>query len=92
MKRDWTTFLIEIFFSLDRLRKYSDETVVLQLPGDLNIFQIDWLSVFDLETKQSFGSVIIPDNLNVPPSLVTVIVSIKIYILQLSDSTSFLAP
>lgn len=60
--------------SLDKLRKYSDETVVLQLPGDLNIFQIDWLSVFDLETKQSCGSVIIPDGLNVPPSLVTVIV------------------
>ncbi|XP_059469856.1 protein Skeletor, isoforms B/C isoform X2 [Neocloeon triangulifer] len=58
---------------LDRLRKYYDETVILQLPGDLNVFQIDWLSVYDLETKQSFGSVIIPDNLNVPPSLVTVI-------------------
>jgi len=63
---------------LDRLRKYSDETVVLQMPGDLNIFQVDWLSVFDLETKQSFGSVIIPDNLNVPPSLVTIIVRIRI--------------
>ncbi|CAB3381569.1 Hypothetical predicted protein [Cloeon dipterum] len=58
---------------LDRLRKYDDETVILQLPGDLNIFQVDWLSVYDLETKQSFGSVIIPDNLNVPPSLVIVI-------------------
>lgn len=33
---------------------------------------MDWLAVFDLDTKESFGSILIPDGLNVPPSLVKV--------------------
>ena len=41
----------------------------------MTIFDIDWLSIFDVETNENFGSVIIPDGLNVPPSLVKVIVS-----------------
>lgn len=53
---------------------YNGKNVTLELPGDLTIFNIDWFSIFDLETKENLGSVIIPDGLNVPPSLVQVIV------------------
>lgn len=61
-------------FSLDPLRAYTGETITLELAGDLTIFNIDWFSVFDQDTKQNLGSIIIPDGLNVPPSLVKVIV------------------
>ena len=47
--------------------------MIIQLPGDMTVFNIDWLSIFDIKTKTSYGSVIIPDGLNVPPSLVKVI-------------------
>lgn len=46
------------------------------MPGDLIIFNIDWFSVYDMETNENLGSVIIPDGLNVPPSLVKIIVSL----------------
>ena len=62
--------------SLDPLRAYKKEDIVLELPGKWTIFDIDWFSIFDMESKQNYGSVIIPDGLNVPPSLVKVIVSI----------------
>jgi hypothetical protein len=62
-------------FSLDALRTYKGETITLELPGDLTIFNIDWFSIFDLETKENLGSIIIPEGLNVPPSLVKVFVS-----------------
>lgn len=59
-------------FSLDPLRKYTGETITLELPGDMNIFEIDWISIFDLETNENFGSLIISDGLNVPPSLIKI--------------------
>lgn len=42
------------------------------MPGELTIFQIDWISVFDLELNENFGSVLIPGELNVPPSLIKI--------------------
>lgn len=38
----------------------------------MTVFNIDWLSVFEVKSKSNYGSVIIPDGLNVPPSLVKV--------------------
>lgn len=61
------------FFSLNSLRAYNNEDIILELPGDMTIFNVHWLSVYDLKTKSNYGSVTIPDGLNVPPSLVKVI-------------------
>ncbi|XP_029040835.2 protein Skeletor, isoforms B/C [Osmia bicornis bicornis] len=58
---------------LDPIREYKGEDVIIQLPGDMTVFNIDWLSIFDVKSKSNYGSVIIPDGLNVPPSLVKVI-------------------
>ncbi|XP_066581893.1 protein Skeletor, isoforms B/C [Prorops nasuta] len=58
---------------LDPLRAYKNEDIIIQLPGDVTVFNVDWLSVFDVKTKTNYGSVLIPDGLNVPPSLVKVI-------------------
>lgn len=61
------------FSSMDSLRSYNNEDIILELPGDKTIFNIDWLSVFDMKTKSNYGSVIIPDGLNVPPSLIKIL-------------------
>lgn len=38
----------------------------------MTVFDIDWISVYDLETNENFGSVLISDGLNVPPSLIKI--------------------
>lgn len=59
---------------MDSIRAYNDETIVLELPGERTIFESDWLSIFDLETNENYGSILIAaDGLNVPPSLIRVI-------------------
>ncbi|XP_017023324.1 protein Skeletor, isoforms B/C [Drosophila kikkawai] len=58
---------------LDPIRKYNMETIDLQLPGDKTIFDIDWISVYDVADNENYGHVLINDGLNVPPSLVKVI-------------------
>ncbi|XP_015594898.1 protein Skeletor, isoforms B/C [Cephus cinctus] len=64
---------------LDPLRAYNSEDVIIQLPGEMTVFNIDWLSIFDVETKTNFGSVVISNGLNVPPSLVKVKKHAKAY-------------
>jgi len=52
---------------------YKDKKdVILQLPGSKTVFTIDWLAVYDLKNKRALAYVIVEQNLNVPPSLVTV--------------------
>ncbi|XP_050530488.1 protein Skeletor, isoforms B/C [Daktulosphaira vitifoliae] len=58
---------------LDNLRSYSNETIVLELTGDKTVFDVDWLSVYDIETKENYGWVLIPDEPNVPPLLQKVV-------------------
>ncbi|XP_023337627.1 protein Skeletor, isoforms B/C [Eurytemora carolleeae] len=55
--------------SIEPLRRYSEKTLVIVLPGDLTVFDIDWLSVWCISFFVDFGSIRIPKNLNVPPSL-----------------------
>lgn len=38
----------------------------------MSIFDINWISVFDLELKENYGSILIPEGLNVPPSLIKI--------------------
>lgn len=54
------------------MRKYTGETVTLELPGDLTIFEIAWISIYDLDANENFGSVLLIDDLNVPPSLIKI--------------------
>lgn len=77
--------IYEIILSLDPLRKYEGETVTLELPGDMTIFNIDWLAIFDLDTNTNYGSVLIPDGLNVPPSLIKIQVHLQIINMYLKN-------
>jgi len=55
--------------SSEPLRSYKEKTLVIVLPGDLTVFDIDWLSIWCIAFFVDFGNVQIPRNLNVPPSL-----------------------
>ena len=54
---------------VDPLRRYDTKTLVLTLPGDLTVFDVEWLSIWCRAYGIDFGHIRIPKNLNVPPSL-----------------------
>ena len=58
---------------LEPLRRYQGEDVTLQLPGTTTIADVRWVSVYDIENQRDLGHVIIPDGINVPPSLSEVV-------------------
>ena len=60
---------------MEALGAYNGEDIVLELPGNLTIFDIDWLSIYDMALQENFGSVTIPSQLSVPPALVSIVVS-----------------
>lgn len=72
IRKIFIIIILILFFSLDPIRKYDGETITLELPGDMTISEIDWISVYDLENNKNFGSVLIPNGLNVPPSLIKI--------------------
>ena len=37
------------------LGKYEEQDVILQMPGAKSIFQIDWLAVYNTDTRKSLG-------------------------------------
>ena len=53
--------------SYDVLSGYNGESIVLQLPNDLTVHDINYLSMWCIEYKHDFGHVLIPDSLLVPP-------------------------
>lgn len=57
--------------SLEALGAYDGQDIVLELPGNLTIFDIDWLAIYDIAEQENYGSVFIPSHLSVPPALVT---------------------
>ncbi|KAG8187273.1 hypothetical protein JTE90_019162 [Oedothorax gibbosus] len=58
---------------LNSLTRYSGKDVKLLLPGKLTVDDIDWLSIYNVRTQENYGSTVIPDKLNIPPSLIHVI-------------------
>ncbi|RWS19324.1 Skeletor: isoforms D/E-like protein 1, partial [Leptotrombidium deliense] len=42
------------------------------MPGNVTVSEIDWLAVWNEDTQENYGSVLIPNGLNIPPSLTTV--------------------
>ncbi|XP_050068770.1 protein Skeletor, isoforms B/C-like isoform X2 [Anopheles maculipalpis] len=55
--------------SLEPLRGYQGEDIEIQLPGNLTVYDIDWLAVWCVEYRHNFGHVYIPKDLDVPPAL-----------------------
>ena len=74
---------------MSKLRAYREEDVTIQLPSELTVFDIDWFAIFNVETAENFGSIIIPDDLNVPPSLIRTLVSSLGSFLKICAFTEF---
>ena len=55
------------------LRRYYNEDVKISLPGDTTVADIRWFSVYDMDHQRDLGHVIVPEGINVPPSLSSVI-------------------
>lgn len=55
--------------SLEPLRGYQGEDIEIQLPGNLTVYDIDWLAVWCVEYRHNFGHVYMPKDLDVPPAL-----------------------
>ncbi|XP_070165249.1 protein Skeletor, isoforms B/C [Polyergus mexicanus] len=55
--------------SLAPLRGYQGEDIEIVLPGNLTVYDIDWLAVWCVEYRHNFGHVLIPRGLDVPPAL-----------------------
>ncbi|XP_043256942.1 protein Skeletor, isoforms B/C [Colletes gigas] len=55
--------------SLAPLRGYQGEDIEIVLPGNMTVYDIDWLSVWCVKYGQNFGHVFIPKDLRVPPAL-----------------------
>lgn len=58
---------------VNALTAYVGKDVKLLLPGKLLMDDIDWLSIYNVRTQENYGSTVIPDKLNIPPSLVHII-------------------
>lgn len=55
--------------SLEPLRGYQGEDIEIVLPGNLTVYDINWLAVWCVEYRHNFGHVLIPRELDVPPAL-----------------------
>ncbi|XP_063880815.1 protein Skeletor, isoforms B/C-like [Scylla paramamosain] len=55
--------------SEEPLKKYSGKTIVITLPGELTVFDVDYLGVWCRAFSANFGHILLPSSLNVPPSL-----------------------
>lgn len=82
--------------SYDVLRGYQGEDIEIQLPGNLTVYDIDWLAVWCVEYRHNFGHVFIPKDLDVPPALgqtkITVRAQlIRIFLCTLTINIEYLA-
>ncbi|KAL7307218.1 hypothetical protein TKK_0000941 [Trichogramma kaykai] len=51
------------------LRGYEGVDIEIVLPGNLTVYDIDWLAVWCVQYRHNFGHVLIPKDLDVPPAL-----------------------
>ncbi|GFU22530.1 hypothetical protein NPIL_175341 [Nephila pilipes] len=58
---------------LNALTPYTGKDVTVILPGKMTVDEIDWLSIYNFRTSENYGSTVIPDGLNIPPSLIHII-------------------
>lgn len=66
------TETIILVYSVDStapLRGYQGEDIEIVLPGNLTVYDINWLAVWCVEYRHNFGHVLIPKDLDVPPAL-----------------------
>ncbi|XP_014254156.1 protein Skeletor, isoforms B/C isoform X2 [Cimex lectularius] len=55
--------------TIEPLSGYYGNDIEIVLPGNLTVYDIDWLAVWCVQYKHNFGHVYIPKDLDVPPAL-----------------------
>lgn len=55
--------------SLTKLKGYQGKDIILRLPGDLTVFDIEWFGLYCIAFEQNFGHVMVPEQPNVPANL-----------------------
>lgn len=48
------------------MEKYFNKDFTLKLPEDKKITEIRWLAIYDLNTQNDFGDILIPENFEPP--------------------------
>lgn len=70
------SYRVDNSFDCDSLRDYTNETIILRLPGLLDIKDVFWFSVFALEQGLSISHIYFPYNdMHLPPDLTDISVS-----------------
>ena len=54
--------------SLEPLGQYKNRTVILSLPGEMELSSLSWLSLWSKSLQSSLADISIPRNLNIPPA------------------------
>lgn len=83
---------VTFLFRDQPLSGYDERTIVLTLPDDLTVFDIDYLSIWSETLMVSFGHIMIPPDLDpqsVPVALFTSKVRI-LYLIHLSVVSAWL--
>ncbi|KAG8175030.1 hypothetical protein JTE90_003214 [Oedothorax gibbosus] len=55
--------------SLNKLHGYTGQNITLYLPGDMTVFDVDWMGLFCIRYDQNFGHVFFPEQANIPANL-----------------------
>lgn len=71
--------------SLEPLSGYQGEDIEIQLPGDLQVYDIDWLAVWCVEYRHNFGHVYIPKDLDIPPALGQTKLTVSVHLKPLEN-------
>lgn len=86
MQTNWTRDFFQVpneVGSLEPLRGYQGEDIEIQLPGNLTVYDIDWLAVWCVEYRHNFGHVYIPKDLDVPPALGQTKITVNIFHIEI---------
>ena len=70
--------------STEPLGQYKNRTVILSLPGDMELRSLSWLSLWSHSLQSSFADISIPRGLNIPPATRSIGVTPQVIIHSIS--------
>ncbi|KAG9509971.1 Protein Skeletor, isoforms B/C [Fragariocoptes setiger] len=63
--------------SLNKLHGYNGQDIVLRLPTNLTVMDIDWFALYCITYEENFGHVRIPRQMNIPADTKTLMTSVS---------------
>ncbi|KAH7636269.1 hypothetical protein HUG17_10239 [Dermatophagoides farinae] len=66
--------------SFSKLRNYYNEDIILRLPRDISLNNIDWFAIYDPENNKNYGYIRINNkDLNIPPSMAFMLTYVTLF-------------